>query len=121
MRSPLLDVARSAFFSLSDRWDLGGDMRMPDGFLFVAAGVDRVYAIKIELWTKDCLTDLARQDASTARRRGTALARDWQTQGWKETGYEEYGKSGVFGFTWAVDRARKEEIDDPKAEVVEMR
>ena len=76
--NPATNPALDTLHALRDNWAAGGDMGRPDGFVAVREGVDgggeafggEAYAVKIELWTDDCLMDLKKQDEAAARRRG---------------------------------------------------
>jgi len=115
------DVAARAFYAMRDEWDRGGDMGYPDGFIFLTGGVD-AFAVRLELWTRDCLGDLACPTAAAAKKRGETLARQWKGEGWRWTGYVELpgrGRDRIFGYTWAADGASDEEIEE--ADLVEER
>lgn len=112
---PSSNPAIEALHELRSNWDLGGDMGQPNGFL-ARRGRD-TFAIKLELWTDDCLDDLKTGGAAAARQRGTKLAKQWGKEGWPCTGYVElYGAEGAYGATWAWDRAKSEEVADTDPE-----
>jgi hypothetical protein len=120
MRKNPSNPALQALYALRDNWSAGGDMGEPDGFLVRdgdgADGVAAVYAVRLELWTDDCLMDLAKQTPAAAHRRGRALAKAWAKAHWPHTGYEEIGVDGVYGATWAFDKATasEQEKTDPE-------
>lgn len=97
---------------LRDLWYRGGDMGFED--VLIVQTRDGVYAVKIEIWSDDCLVDLKRGGPSAARRRGEALAKQWSKQKWPHTGYEELhgAEGGCHGATWAWDHATEEEIEE---------
>jgi len=107
MRKNPSNPALQALHALRDNWGAGGDMGEPAGFL-VRVGGD-VYAVRLELWTDDCLMDLAKQTPAAAHRRGRALAKAWAKAHWPHTGYEELCLDGVHGATWAFDKATADE------------
>lgn len=118
--------AIATLHALRDNWAAGGDMGRPDGFVAVRevgdGGVSEAFAVKIELWTDDCLMDLKKQDEAAARRRGEALAKKWAKEHWPHTGYVDLGGAeGVYGATWAWDKATENEVQriDPD-EVVRL-
>jgi hypothetical protein len=113
--NPSTNPALRALHALRDNWGSGGDMGNPEGFL-ARAGAD-VLAIRLELWTDDCLMDGPRQTAAEARKRGKALARRWAKAHWPHVGYEDLGAEGVYGATWAYAPATADEIaaTDPDA------
>ena len=127
--NPATNPAIDTLHALRDNWAAGGDMGRPDGFVAVREGVDggdeafaEAYAVKIELWTDDCLMDLKKQDEAAARRRGEALAKKWAKEHWPHTGYVDLGGAeGVYGATWAWDKATENELErtDPD-EVVRL-
>ena len=102
-------IAIAAFYSLENEWDRGGDMGYQDGLVFKHKG--RTYAVRLELWTEECLMALARRGPAQAKIRGQRLASEWQREGWPYTGYLAVtDNADIFGFTWAVDKARASEI-----------
>jgi hypothetical protein len=111
-------IAEEALHTLRSEWDRGGDMGNPEGVLIRYQG--RIYAVRLELWTKECLMDLPHRGSSQARERGQKLADQWKAEGWPQVGYVDVGEEGVFGATWAVDRARDEEIADAHAKNEEI-
>jgi hypothetical protein len=119
MMNPATNPAIDTLHALRDNWAAGGDMGRPDGFVAVREGVDgdeafggEAYAVKIELWTDDCLMDLKKQDEAAARRRGEALAKKWAKEHWPHTGYVDLGGAeGVYGATWAWDKATENELE----------
>lgn len=115
------DVAARAFFTMRDQWDRGGDMGHPEGFVFLLTNGD-AFAVRLELWTRDCLGDLRCPTAAAATTRGEALARQWKGEGWRWTGYVELSgrsRDRIFGYTWAADGASEDEIEEAGEDTVE--
>jgi hypothetical protein len=108
-----MNAALRAFYALQHMWDVGGDLGMPDGFVASTPG-GKYVAVRLELWTEDCLMDCKVRDARRARMRGEALAARWLHQGWARTGYTPVDDPDILGVTWAYDVATQEEINAAK-------
>jgi hypothetical protein len=104
----LKDIALKALNARRPDWHMGGDMGDPEGFLVDCGG--QLYAMRLELWSDDCLMDLARRTPAAARKRGEALAKRWTKAHWPQTGYKDLrGAEGFYGATWAIAEATPDE------------